>query len=202
MTIVPGFPKPNGTPIIVIVGRGTQNYTCAGVAPTSAPKAQGAVANLYDISCLMAADPSWTLYREVPKAALQLKAAPVDSRDPLEMYDGAIKMNLLGHHYFNDTRPDSATPVFDFHVSDDGFIAAKAGGRIDAPDNAIVGLDSRGQGSVPWLQLPKRFDAPGKKGFNEVWRVETASGAAPKTCEGNSDKEFTVEYAANYWYFN
>ena len=205
LTPVPGLPQPDGKAAVVLVGRGTQNYTCNGVAPTAAPKANGALANLYDISCLMEADPTWTLYREVPKAALQLAAEHVDSREPLKLYDGAITMDLLGHHYFNDTSATTPTPVFDFHVSGDGFIAGKLEERksIDAPANAIKGVDARGFGSVPWVQVPKRFDAEGKKAFNELWRVETAGGSPPKTCEAFPEGgEFTVEYAANYWYFD
>ncbi|EOA90954.1 uncharacterized protein SETTUDRAFT_62459, partial [Exserohilum turcica Et28A] len=41
---------------LIALGKGTQNYTCADT--TSAPVADGALAKLYDVSCIVASNPS------------------------------------------------------------------------------------------------------------------------------------------------
>jgi hypothetical protein len=45
-------PSPDLTLVLIAMGRGTQNYTCA--SPAALPSAIGAVATLYDASCAVA----------------------------------------------------------------------------------------------------------------------------------------------------
>jgi len=61
-----------------------------------------------------------------------------------------------------------------------------------APAEACPGLE--GEGTVRWLYL-KDTKGLSKGGINEVYRVETAGGASPETCEG-MPKSFEVKYAA------
>ena len=50
-------------------------------------------------------------------------------------------------------------------------------------------------GSVLWLKLD------GTDGdYKSVYRLNTAGGVAPKTCDGITG-DFTVPYAAEYWFW-
>lgn len=59
---------------------------------------------------------------------------------------------------------------------------------------------------MPWLKLqtqnPNGDVRPedNKGGVREVYRVNTAGGAAPATCVGQK-AAFEVQYAAEYWFF-
>lgn len=119
-------------------------------------------------------------------------------------------MKLVGHHYF----VDSKSPVFnlDTDVSGDlGYVQVKKVGEVDAPQGAMKGVNGRGDGACAWLYLSnpeegigrkrgleRRTD--GQKTFSDVYRVNTAGGNAPDTCEGMA-ASFQVEYAAEYWFY-
>lgn len=101
---------------------------------------------------------------------------------------------VIGHHYF----PDPNTPTFDFRMnSNTDYIEAKKSADVPAPNYSYRGRDGQGDGAVDWLKLTKKKAAPG---LEEVYRMVTAGGNPPKTCAG-MDKEFDVEYAAEYYFF-
>lgn len=77
-------PTPDLSLVLIALGRGTQNYTCA--TPTSKPTAIGALAELYNASCTVAGSPS--------------------GRGGGQIEDGA---GVIGMHFFFD----STTPEFD-----------------------------------------------------------------------------------------
>ncbi|KAL9053619.1 MAG: hypothetical protein Q9162_004647 [Coniocarpon cinnabarinum] len=169
------LPSPSGTLTHVAVGRGTQNYTCDPSNPQASPSAVGAVANLYDASC----------------------AASADSDDAL------MGMKLLGHHYFVD--PSSPSPAFNLDTSngDAGYVNVKSGSKVSAPSGAPVGQSGQGFGAVPWLSLPQKSGpqgAPGQQSFSSVYRVNTAGGQSPSSCE-NMPSAFEIQYAAEYWFY-
>jgi len=76
--------------------------------------------------------------------------------------------------------------------------AFKKANQSLAPSDAVVGQGGQGMGAVAWLKL----DAKGGDGqvFQEVYRVNTAGGSAPKSCQGQQ-AAFEVQYAAEYWLF-
>lgn len=63
-----------------------------------------------------------------------------------------------------------------------------------------------GSKPVPWLKLQTQTPngdvnpADDLGGVKEVYRVNTAGGAAPSTCNG-MPATFEVQYAAEYWIF-
>ncbi|KAL7272353.1 hypothetical protein RUND412_004844 [Rhizina undulata] len=179
----------------VALGRGTQNYTCA--SDDSTPVAAGAAATLYDASCLAANNP--TLLHLLPNALLALTPKIASY-----LYTSLnLSPLVLGHHYF---APDASTPVFD--ISDPGskrFVGTKLESAA-APDGASKGVVGQDYGAVDWLRLGKNYDvktySTGEVAWGKyVYRVVTAGGKAPTTCEGR-EKEFEIQYAAEYWFYN
>jgi hypothetical protein len=65
-----------------------------------------------------------------------------------------------------------------------------------APAEACQGLE--GEGTVKWLYL-RDTKGLSKGGIDTVYRLETAGGAAPATCEGMPER-FEVRYAAQCEY--
>lgn len=68
-----------------------------------------------------------------------------------------------------------------------------------APTNATKGQNGVGNGAVAWLYLNTTNATQGD--VRAVYRVNTAGGNPPETCEG-SDAVFSVQYAAEYWFYS
>ncbi|OAA64597.1 hypothetical protein SPI_03244 [Niveomyces insectorum RCEF 264] len=201
----PALPPPSAGLVLkhVAIGRGTQNYTCDVTNATAAPVADGALATLFNASCIAATYPS--LLNLLPRVVL-----------PFNLSDNSINAfstrlyptNLAesGHHYFT-----TATTAF-FNL--DTPAAAGPAGQLGtapcaknntqpAPSDTVVGsdVDNRGQQgepAVPWLKLLAKPGATG--GLQEVYRLQTVGGSAPATCAG-MPAAFTVQYAAQYWFY-
>lgn len=169
----------------VAVGRGIQNYTCS--APTALPSAIGAVATLFDATSLAYSDeallntiPAIAVYMPLPSSNLSLSFANLD---------------VLGHHFFDA----SGTPTFDLSSISKILYAAKTG-DIKAPATANKG--PAGTGAVDWLKLDAKATYT-SVGLKEVYRVETAGGSAPSNCTGvAAGAVVSVQYAAEYWFYN
>lgn len=98
---------------------------------------------------------------------------------------------LSGHHEFTD----KGVPLFKLVTEsvNYGMVYGKVIANSTAPTTASKGTNDLG--SVLWLKL-NGIDGD----YKEVYRINTAGGAAPKTCEGING-EFTVPYAAEYWFW-
>lgn len=180
-SIVPGLPSPaDGTKLRhVAVGRGTQNYTCDGSA-TSKPKAIGAVATLFNVTCLATMYPD--VSAKIPGMAVHFN---LDTANRL----GPAVLPVSGHHLFTaDGLPffDLNTPTMQL-----GTLPCTKNASANAPSTAAVG--QKGEPAVAWLRLLATKDATG--GLSEVFRVSTAGGSPPDTCKGLTGA-FQVEYAA------
>lgn len=199
----------------VLIGRGTQNYTCDGNATSSKPVANGAVATLFNASCIAANYPD--LLSTMPDVALQFPVPSVDdisnsggggggggSRSPNSGSDAAAAY-LGGFHYFTDP----TTPVFNLDTTahDLGVATVKKANATSAPMNALPGSNGRGFGSVPWLKLVSNTTAAAAAAatntvvYKEVYRLQTAGGQPPETCVGQP-ASIQVDYAAQYWFYS
>ncbi|CAK1361160.1 hypothetical protein CB0940_03442 [Cercospora beticola] len=176
----------------IAVGRGTQNYTCDLSNATAVPAAAGAVATLVNATCLTANSPilAWSL----AGWAYQDKSTSVPKTVPVNDF-----LKISGHHYFTDLTTayfnldtiGQGDDTWQSNYSQGGFKKINA---TDAPADAI-------EGSVPWLKLNSKDETKADDcAFQEVYRINTVGGAAPKTCEGQ-EAEFQVEYAAEYWFY-
>lgn len=167
----------------VVIGRGTQNYTCSASTAAAIPAAYGAYAQLYDASCLAQNHPD--VLHALPGMLLDMDTKKVRSLLGL--------CSVLGHrvevglHFFRD----ATTPVFEFRKSrsKDIFVGRRVEG-VAAPSDAEPGH----YGAVDWLKLAA---IEGSRGFSQVYRVTTAGGKAPRTCEGMPAR-FEVPYATEY----
>jgi hypothetical protein len=156
-------------------------------ASSDAPVANGAHAWLYDASCLAQNCPE--LLHRLPAVLSQLNSNITDwLAEQISTFDrNTIE---VGEHLFSTP----STPVFDFKYRgiNDIFVGKKLEG-VSAPSYAEPGA----YGAVDWLKL-EAID--GTYGFNEVYRVVTAAGKAPATCEGQ-EETFEMPYAAEYCEF-
>ncbi|KAF7595603.1 hypothetical protein BBP40_005349 [Aspergillus hancockii] len=181
-----GLPSPSNQQLqYVALGRGTQNYTCATSSSNSTPVAVGAVANLYNATCL--AGSFSDMLNMLPNVAyrIPLPSSGSDSFPP-------ANLDLIGHHYF-----DGSTPVFNLDTTvtqQFGIARTKKEAQIDAPTTAVQGVN----GAVAWLYLSTTSGTVGD--YTSVYRVDTAAGQAPKTCK-DMPTQFTIQYAANYYFY-
>jgi len=158
----------------IVIGRGTQNYTCKSASASETPVAVGAVAKLYNATCASVRAPA--VVADITRLALDY---------PVPENQAALTL-LSGHHEFTT----SGQPLFDTKY---GNIIAKKNANSTAPVGSAQG--SNGLGSVPWLKLTAVSGS-----FQEVYRLNTAGGVAPKTCEGITGA-FEVGYASEYWFY-
>lgn len=164
----------------VAVGRGTQNYTCDASKPDEAPKAVGAVAVLYNVTCTAAMYPD--VAEKIPNMAVHFQ---LDDEARL----GPVTMPVSGHHYFTS----KGVPFFNL-VTDSmniGQVPCAKNSSAPAPSTASAG--QVGDAAVPWLKLTSVEGVTGN--IKEIFRVVTAGGSAPKTCKGQPNT-IQVEYAA------
>jgi hypothetical protein len=184
-------PQPPYHTLILILN--LQNYTCANASAQSTPVAIGAIASLYNASCIAANYPN--ILSMLPAIALNFPAPPQPS--------GVLvpsNIELCGHHYFATT----TTPVFDLNVSPDpaqqiGNVVGRKAANSTAPANATKGPNGKGNGAVAWLYLSATNATQGN--VKAVYRINTAGGSPPETCE-NSPATFSVPYAAEYWFYS
>lgn len=114
---------------------------------------------------------------------------------PTNLYAAFPPANILlmGHHYFSD----ATTPEFNLDTTRNkqyGIVMTKKGAAIDAPSDAAQG----DYGAVSWLYLTTTTGTVGR--YKSVYRVNTASGSPPSTCEGMASS-FEIQYSANYYFF-
>lgn len=178
----------------VIIGRGTQNYTCDTNNATAPPVATGAIATLFDASCLAASQPE--LLASATRVALAFYLPPgsgVNGAMTTVPMAGA-NIPVSGFHYFNG----AGVPMFNLDITDHkmGIIPCAKNASQAAPTDAQKG--PRGEAAVPWLRLLAKQGAT--NGLAEVYRVATAGGSAPAKCEGQP-ASFEVQYSTQYWFY-
>jgi hypothetical protein len=124
---------------------------------------------------------------------LNYDLSTVDTDTPLP----PTNAELLGHHYFEGT----TTAVFNLDTTSQdqfGIAISKKNASMDAPAGSVSGQNNSGDGAVPWLYLNTIAGTVGN--YTHVYRVNTAGGAAPSTCEGQSSA-FQVQYSAQYFFY-
>ncbi|CAI9636412.1 unnamed protein product [Alternaria burnsii] len=171
----------------IAIGRGTQNYTCASSSSSDVPKAVGAVATLFNATCDAA--------RLNVNTLAQVTTLALDYAIP---NSAEAEQRISGHHQFTA----AGVPLFMLETdkANYGRVECKVDSKSAAPQAAAKGTN--GLGSVPWLKLNATVTSEGADpwAYNEVYRIHTAGGMAPKDCSG-IEGSFTVEYSAQYWFY-
>lgn len=189
LTLRAASPTPLPAPAVgatlkhVVIGRGTQNYTCDTTNSTAIPVAIGAVATLYNATCVAATSAS--VLATLPNFILQFNLNTDPSRP------NPANLLVSGLHYFTA----SGTPFFDLDTTETkiGTLPCGKNASAPAPADAMKGQGGNGNGAVPWLRLTAKDGATGN--LEEVFRLNTAGGSPPATCDG-MPATFEVEYAA------
>lgn len=200
--VTPSLPPPSAGLVLkhVAIGRGTQNYTCDITNVTAIPVAVGALATLFNASCIAAAYPD--VLDLLPRVVL-----------PFNLTDNEItafatrlyptNLAVSGHHFFETV----TTPFFNLDTPSGqiGQVPCAKNNTQSAPSNTVVGSDSdnrgqQGEAAVAWLKLLAKTGAGATGGLQEVYRLQTVGGSPPATCAGQP-AAFTVQYAAQYWFY-
>lgn len=177
----------------VAIGRGTQNYTCDLSNATAIPSAVGAVATLFNATCIAATYPD--LLAMIPRVALTFNlsesTAYTSNLVPASTNARLAPGNYMisGHHYFLTT----STPYFNLNTDNWQLGAAPCSKNATEPAPADAATGQGGEKAVAWLKLKTVNGATGQ--LEEVYRVETAGGSPPATCVGMA-AAFEVQYSA------
>ena len=193
------LPQPTNLKLrYVLLGIGTQNYTCLSGNDTAAPDTTGAVAKLYDLGTQLNKDP-WAQFKipTISGLALSLSKSPWGGDRFLDEY---LKQQgysqWLGNHFFSPAKiPTFSLTQVKANPFPQAMVLKKA--EMDAPKWACPG--TTGEGAIKWLQLLDDQKLS-QGGVNTVYRMETAGGKSPAVCKGQK-KTFEVPYAAQYWVY-
>ncbi|KAI0300025.1 hypothetical protein B0F90DRAFT_1912230 [Multifurca ochricompacta] len=173
--------------IYVALGVGVQNYTW--VLSSSI----GAVAELFDISCL---------YKSSEFSKIQDDAFKILSQSPnnnpsestlISRLHHNWGLDVLGQHYFIVNPAGGLSPKFDFTSS--GSTAGNSNAFVvTAKVGDIPALT--GHQDVDWL----RPNGVSGKLASQVFRVFTKAGEPPASCSPGSPP-ISVKYTAQYWFY-
>ncbi|EJT71589.1 malate dehydrogenase [Gaeumannomyces tritici R3-111a-1] len=193
---VPGSKNPMPPPSAglalkhIALGRGTQNYTCDAGNATAAPVAAGALATLFNASCVGSYFPQ--LLNQLSKVTILFNL----TGEELDQKIAPSNLAISGHHYFT---PDATVPFFDLDVPGQQLGRVSVGKNASEPAPADAPRGQQGEAAVAWLKLTaKPGMATGE--LQEVYRVGTAGGSPPATCKDMPAK-FEVQYTAQYWFY-
>ncbi|KAJ7124306.1 hypothetical protein C8R44DRAFT_831129 [Mycena epipterygia] len=181
--------SPTSAPLFVMLGVGIQNYTCTSTTSTFA--SIGAVASLFDISCL----DKKSEFSTIQTTAFNIweKSSPKTAATSIGSRVDASK--LLGFHYFV-TSPSGTgiSPIWDFRSTgkfagnSTAFVIGAKVGDIVAPANPATNID--------WLALNNAEGALASK----IFRIDTVSGQPPTSCVPGS-APIEVKYTAKYYLY-
>lgn len=131
--------------------------------------AAGAVADIFDISCLLK-KPSLVTLSDSVMAAWTKAPANAAPSTALNGATGFRRPDLLGKHYFTTNAAGGISPRWDFtaRFGPDAFVVAAKAGGIPAPTGAQ---------DVDWLSLTSVSGALA----TEVYRTDTRLGQPPKS---------------------
>jgi hypothetical protein len=101
--------------------------------------------------------------------------------------------HLVGHHFFQKIERllSANTPIFALdQLATVDYPLLQVNNKTTTPAPA-----GSAEGSVPWLRLQDTMGLS-KGQIDTVYRVETAGGSAPATCQGRLNSRSEVLYAA------
>ncbi|KAJ3982904.1 hypothetical protein F5890DRAFT_285570 [Lentinula detonsa] len=184
------LPAPSFAPSFIGLGVGTQNYTCGSAGTYTST---GALADLFDVSCLVGQSSFATLQSTAFAAWNSSTSTSVSSTSDVLSSAGVLSSPItLGQHYFitNPVTGSGLSPKWDFTSNAlagnaDAFVVATKVDDVAAPT---------GSADVDWLYLTNLTGTLA----NEVYRIDTQGGQPPASCTAGS-ADITVKYTSMYW---
>jgi len=170
---------------------GTQNYTCG---TTGTYTNIGAVAELFDISCLFNT-PAFATVQDLAYDIWRIAPAAVTPEAIIAALHYAETPAILGQHYYvpNPVTGVGVSPKWDFTSqganagNPNAFVVAARVASLSAPT---------GTSDIDWVSLTSLTGELAQ----EIYRIDTRGGQPPATCTPGS-QPITVKYTAKYWLF-
>jgi len=183
------------TPLSAVgVAFGVQNYTCSA---NNVFVSAGAVAEVFDISCLASSNSSRlsTIQSDLFDLWNSTRAGNATVQQLIETMPNVVPPKMiLSQHYFIKNTAGGISPVWDFRATE----------KFKGVENAVfVGKasanvsDANPTKNVPWLHLG---NVSGDIS-DEVYRILTVGGVAPSSCVSGTTKDISVKYTSQYWFF-
>ncbi|THH21138.1 hypothetical protein EW146_g347 [Bondarzewia mesenterica] len=179
---------PTTPPTFVALGVGVQNYTCSN---TSTYTNVGAVADLFDISCLHSTS-LFPFIQDIVYGAWSQVPSSVTAAELIDFVRTLGTSSVLGQHYFVPNPTGSGlSPKFDFtsnpefRGNPEAYIIAARGGDIPSPTS---------KENIDWLELN---NIQGKLA-QQVFRVETKAGQPSNASCTPGSPLISVKYTAKY----
>jgi len=183
---------PTGAPSFVAVAVGVQNYTCNSTSLTYSNV--GAVAELFDISCLSGSPE----FNKIQNDAFKIWNNSASSVRPQQVIKKlGHDLPVLGQHYYvpnpNITTGSPAiSPKWDFtsgaeNGDAEAYVIGAKVASLPAPS---------GKNDIDWVQLKKVEGALA----DAIYRVDTKGGQPPASCTAGAPL-LSVKYTAQYWLF-
>ncbi|RXK35677.1 hypothetical protein M231_07050 [Tremella mesenterica] len=160
----------------VALGRGIQNYTCSAGAYVTA----GALANLYDASCLFKTGQAIANVSTISKILPEIAYEIVN-------YPDTASLPTLMRHQFVQT-PSGLSPEF-LKSDSKAFVIASKTASLNAPTDPV--------NDVPWLQLTEASGSLAQT----IFRMDTVRGNPPTSCT-EEGQALSVQYSAMYYFLN
>jgi len=172
------------------VAFGVQNYTCSSASNYTSV---GAVAELFDISCLYGSALFNTIQEPLFEAWSDL-SPEITITEAINFLPYAIPVDLIqAQHYFIPNPAGGLSPVWDFRASqrfngvNNALFVGKGRASLPDPVNAAE--------NVAWLDV----EHVSGDIATEVFRVHTVGGQPPTSCTPGTN--ISVKYTSQYWFY-
>jgi len=182
-------------PTAIGVAFGVQNYTCS---QSNNFTSTGAVAQLYDISCLYYSSPSLfstiqePLYNAWVNLSSEITVQQITAIIPFFL---SPEITQADHYFISNPAGAGLSPVWDFRATqrfygqEDAIIVGKGVGSVVPPVDPADNIN--------WLRVGKVSGDIA----NEVYRIDTIGGQPPTSCTYGQTKDISVRYASQYWFY-
>ncbi|KAJ7785287.1 hypothetical protein DFH07DRAFT_787339 [Mycena maculata] len=180
--------SPTTAPLYVALGVGVQNYSCSST--TLKYTSIGAVASLFDISCI----DKTPAFANIQTTAFKLWDSVPASVTASLIGSKVAAPNLLGYHYFVVGPTGALVPKWDFTSTgknagnSSAYVIGAKVGDIASPTTPATNID--------WLALNNASGSLASK----IFRIDTVNGQPPTSCVAGS-ANISVKYTAKYYLY-
>ncbi|KAJ2930044.1 hypothetical protein H1R20_g7056, partial [Candolleomyces eurysporus] len=186
-----GLAAQTGAPSFALLGVGVQNYTCTDAGTYASA---GAVAALFDISCLGGKPAFDTIQKTAYTIWKNIPDGPLSSRCQSGI---ATPLGVVasGAHFFTKTPAGTNAPVWDMRAIGPKNVKGKSGAYVVGAK--VAGIPSpEGAKNVDFLQLKAVEGALA----TAIYRTDTQGGPAPASCTPGS-APISVKYTSKYFLY-